>query len=50
MIVDPWGRVLAEGDDKPGLIFAEIKMDAVTEARGRIPALRHTRPTPVSVY
>lgn len=49
MIVDPWGRVLAEGDDKPGLIFAEIKTDAVTEARNRIPALRHTRPTPVSV-
>ena len=50
IIVDPWGRVLAEGDDRPGLIFAEIKMDAVTEARGRIPALRHTRPTPVSAY
>lgn len=50
MIVDPWGRVLAEGDDKPGLIFAEINTDAVTEARSRIPALRHTRPTPVSVY
>jgi predicted amidohydrolase len=50
MIVDPWGRVLAEGDDKPGLIFAEINIDAVTEARSRIPALRHTRPTPVSVY
>jgi len=49
IIVDPWGRVLAEGDDKPGLIFAEIKTDAVTEARNRIPALRHTRPTPVSV-
>ena len=49
MIVDPWGCVLAEGDDKPGLIFAEIKTDAVTEARNRIPALRHTRPTPVSV-
>ena len=50
MIVDPWGRVLAEGDDKPGLIFAEINIDAVIEARSRIPALRHTRPTPVSVY
>lgn len=50
IIVDPWGRVLAEGDDKPGLIFAEINTDAVTEARSRIPALRHTRPTPVSVY
>ena len=50
MIVDPWGRVLAEGDDKPGLIFAEINIEAVNEARSRIPALRHTRPTPVSVY
>ena len=50
MIVDPWGRVLAEGDDKPGLILAEINTDAVTEARSRIPSLRHTRPTPVSVY
>lgn len=49
IIVDPWGRVLAEGDDRPGLIFAEIDMNAVTEARARIPALRHTRPTPVRV-
>ncbi|NBR28898.1 MAG: carbon-nitrogen hydrolase family protein, partial [Betaproteobacteria bacterium] len=39
IIVDPWGRVLAEGDDRPGLIFAEIDMNAVTEARARIPAL-----------
>ena len=49
LIVDPWGRVLAEGDDRPGLIFAEIDMKAVAEARNRIPALRHTRPTPVRV-
>jgi predicted amidohydrolase len=49
IIVDPWGRVLAEADDKPGIIMAEIKSEAVTEARNRIPALRHTRPTPVRV-
>ena len=49
IIVDPWGRVLAEADDKPGIIMAEIKSEAVIEARNRIPALRHTRPTPVRV-
>jgi deaminated glutathione amidase len=49
IIVDPWGRVLAEADDMPGIIMAEIKSDAVAEARNRIPALRHTRPTPVRV-
>ena len=47
IIVDPWGRVLAEADDAPGVILAKIDLEAVTEARGRIPALRHTRPTPV---
>lgn len=47
IIVDPWGRVLAEAGDRPGLIFAEIDMKSVNEARSRIPALRHTRPTPV---
>lgn len=50
IIVDPWGRVLAEADDKPGIIMAEIKSEAVTEARNRIPALRHTRLTPVRVF
>jgi len=49
IIVDPWGTVLAEADDKPGVIMAEIDMQAVTDARGRIPALRHTRPISVRV-
>ncbi len=45
LIVDPWGRVLAEADgNEPGVILAEIDMALVADARARIPALRHARP------
>lgn len=45
LIVDPWGRVLAEaGDDRPGVILAEIDLAAVADARARIPALANARP------
>lgn len=44
LIVDPWGRILAEADgDEPGIILAEIDLAQVTEVRGRIPALRNAR-------
>lgn len=42
LIVDPWGRVLAEGGQEPGVVIAEIDVDEVTKARGRIPSLGHT--------
>jgi predicted amidohydrolase len=43
MIVDPWGRVLAEGDTEPGVILAEVDPAQVSAARGRIPSLQHGR-------
>ncbi len=44
LIVDPWGKILAEGsEDEPGFIFAEIDPAKVEEARKRIPALEHDR-------
>ena len=43
MIIDPWGRVLAEADDQIGIIVAQIDPAKVGEVRGRIPALKHTR-------
>ncbi|MCA0400697.1 MAG: carbon-nitrogen hydrolase family protein [Proteobacteria bacterium] len=48
IIVDPWGKVLAEGGAEPGVILAEIDLARVAEARARIPALRHTRAISVS--
>ncbi|AWN46961.1 amidohydrolase [Methylobacterium terrae] len=48
LIVDPWGRILAEADgNAPGVILAEIDMALVADARARIPALRHARPVVV---
>jgi predicted amidohydrolase len=49
LIVDPWGRVLAEGGTEPGLIMAEIDGALVADARARIPALRHGRPFRVDI-
>ncbi|MQT12182.1 carbon-nitrogen hydrolase family protein [Segnochrobactrum spirostomi] len=43
LIVDPWGRVLAEAATEPGIIVAEIDPALVDEARGRIPALKNER-------
>jgi predicted amidohydrolase len=41
LIIDPWGRILAaKGDDEPGLIMADLDLDAVAQARGKIPAWR----------
>jgi deaminated glutathione amidase len=44
LIVDPWGRALAEAGTEPGVILAEIDPAKVTEARQRIPSLKHGRP------
>ena len=43
LIVDPWGRVLAEGGTEPGVVMAEIDPAEVAKARGRIPSLEHGR-------
>ena len=43
LVVDPWGRVIAEGGTEPGVIMAEIDPAAVAAARARIPSLQHGR-------
>ncbi len=43
LIVSPWGEILAEGGEEPGVIFADIDLAASAEARARIPALKHGR-------
>ena len=43
LIVDPWGKVLAEDGTEPGLVMAEIDPAAVTAARSRIASLQHGR-------
>jgi predicted amidohydrolase len=43
MIVDPWGNIIAEAGDAPGVIVADIDPTKVAEARSRVPALTHDR-------
>jgi predicted amidohydrolase len=43
LIVDPWGRVLAEAGEEPGYITAKIDLAEVAKARAMIPALDHDR-------
>jgi predicted amidohydrolase len=43
LIIDPWGRVLADGGEEPGFISAEIDPAQVARARTKIPSLTHDR-------
>jgi deaminated glutathione amidase len=43
LIVDPWGRILAEGGTEPGVVMAEIDPAEISKARSRIPSLQHGR-------
>jgi predicted amidohydrolase len=43
LVVDPWGRIVAEGGTEPGVIFAEIDPAEVAKARSRVPSLQHGR-------
>ena len=44
IIVDPWGRVVAEkADAEPGLVAASLDLSAAADARAKIPNLRHRR-------
>jgi predicted amidohydrolase len=44
LVVGPWGEVLLDMGETPGLGFAEIEPAQVEEVRSRLPAIRHRRP------
>ena len=43
LVVDPWGEVLADGGDQPGVIFADLDLARVAQVRARIPVLANER-------
>jgi deaminated glutathione amidase len=43
LIVDPWGRIIAEADAEPGVVLATIDPAQVREARTKVPSLEHGR-------
>lgn len=43
LIVAPWGEVLADAGEEPGVIVADLDMGAVDRARAMVPSLEHDR-------
>lgn len=41
LIIDPWGEILADGGEDPGVIVAQVDPQKVEQARRSIPALKH---------
>lgn len=41
MLVDPWGQILAQRDEGPGVVVGEVRMDRLSVERLRLPALNH---------
>lgn len=44
LVVDPWGHVLADAGDEPGLAIAEIDPDRLARIRAQLPSLSHRLP------
>lgn len=40
LIIDPWGEILAEGGEEPGVISAKLDLLRVNDVRERLPSLR----------
>jgi len=44
LIVDPWGEVLADGGEAPGVVYADLDLARVRKVRTMLPSLTHDRP------
>ncbi len=44
LVVSPWGEMVADGGEEPGIVMAQIDTEAVAKARTAIPSLTHDRP------
>ena len=43
MVVDPWGRIMAEAGEEEGIIYAELDFEQVEQIRQQLPLLEHRR-------
>ena len=41
LIIDPWGRILADAGTAPGTVFAEINPEHIQDIRKKLPAIHH---------
>jgi predicted amidohydrolase len=43
LAITPWGEVIVDGGDLPGVSFADLDLAQVAAARARVPSLDHDR-------
>lgn len=43
MVIDPWGRIIAQAEDKPGVLMSEIDLSEIEKVRAQIPSLKNRR-------
>lgn len=43
LIIDPWGKILADGGTEEGIITADIDLSEVAKTRAKLPSLQHDR-------
>ena len=43
LIVDPWGKIIAEAGGDTGIIMGDIDLNQIDQVRGRLPSLGHDR-------
>ncbi len=46
LVIDPWGKVVAENKSSKGLVMAEIALNEVSRARRQMPSLAHRKNIP----
>jgi predicted amidohydrolase len=44
LVVDPWGEILADGGEAPGVVYADLDLARVDAVRAMLPSLGHDRP------
>ncbi len=44
LVISPWGKIMLDAGEAPGLHFVDIDLNEVDKARARIPSLGHDRP------
>lgn len=44
LVIDPWGEVLADGGEAPGIVYADLDLAQVAKVRAMLPSLTHDRP------
>ena len=44
LVVDPWGEVLLDMGEEPGVGFVDIDLDRIAEVRAQVPSLANRRP------